>query len=80
MCHNSTFKVGKTYDFYIVNLTPDGHPIHFHLINFQKVKQFKFDVEAYKAKYFSLNGKPDIHGYVYSPIQINPEPFRTGED
>ncbi len=44
MCQNSTYKVGKVYDFYFINLTPDTHPIHFHLINMQKVKQFKFDV------------------------------------
>jgi len=46
-CTNSTYKLGKTYDFYIINLTPDTHPIHFHLINMQKVKQFSFNVDAY---------------------------------
>jgi hypothetical protein len=37
-CANSTYKTGKVYDFYFINLTPDTHPIHFHLINMQKVK------------------------------------------
>jgi FtsP/CotA-like multicopper oxidase with cupredoxin domain len=36
-CQGSTFEVGKTYDFHIVNLTPDSHPLHFHLVNFQKI-------------------------------------------
>ena len=31
-CQGRKFKVGQTYDFYIVNLTPDSHPIHMHLI------------------------------------------------
>lgn len=43
-CRGNTFEIGKVYDFYWINLTPDSHPIHFHLINMQKVKQFKFDV------------------------------------
>lgn len=47
MCMNATYKVGKTYDFYFINLTPDAHPIHFHLVNLQKVKQFKFNVDQY---------------------------------
>jgi spore coat protein A len=46
-CINSTFKIGGVYDFYIINLTPDAHPIHFHLINFQKIKRFPINVEAY---------------------------------
>ena len=51
-CKNSTYKIGKVYDFYFINLTPDFHPIHFHLINMQKVKQFKFDAEKYETKYY----------------------------
>jgi spore coat protein A, manganese oxidase len=55
-CLNHTFKIGQTYDFHFINLTPDSHPIHFHLINFQKVKTYKFDVDAYTKKYFEING------------------------
>lgn len=46
-CLNSTYKAGKTYDIYFINLTPDTHPIHFHLINMQKVKQFPINIAAY---------------------------------
>ena len=80
-CANSTYEIGKTYDFYIINLTPDTHPMHFHLINGQKVKQFKFDVEAYTEKYFEINGgMPDRHGFSSPAISVDPEEFRTGED
>jgi hypothetical protein len=76
-CANSTYEIGKTYDFYIVNLTPDAHPIHFHLINMQKVKRFKFDVTRYEEKYFSMNGgKPSMKGWPKAPIQLDPEEFR----
>jgi FtsP/CotA-like multicopper oxidase with cupredoxin domain len=80
-CMNTTYKVGKTYDFYFINLTPDAHPIHFHLINLQKVKQFKFNVEEYEKKYFEINnGEPDIRGWTRAPIDLDPEEFRTGAD
>lgn len=36
-CQGSIFEAGKIYDFHIVNLTPDTHPLHFHLVNFQKI-------------------------------------------
>lgn len=72
-CVNSTYKVGKTYDFYFVNLTPDSHPMHFHLINMQKVKQFKFNVAEYSEKYFRINGgKPDRYGWENAPINLDP--------
>ena len=78
---NTTYKVGETYDFYFINLTPDAHPIHFHLINLQKVKQFKFNVDEYAEKYFEINnGKPGIRGWAQAPIDLDPEEFRTGED
>lgn len=48
-CTKSTYDLNKTYDFYIINLTPDTHPIHFHLINLQKVKQFPINIPAYTA-------------------------------
>ncbi len=80
-CSNSTFKSGKTYDFYFINLTPDAHPMHIHLVNFQKVKQFPFDVASYEQEYFSINGgKPDRYGYATPPTSLDPEPYRTGPD
>jgi spore coat protein A len=51
-----TPQVGSTEDWYIVNLTPDWHPIHLHLVDFQLVKRIPFDAESYKADWLSLNG------------------------
>jgi len=73
-CPNSTYNVGKTYDFYIINLTPDTHPIHFHLINVQKIKQFPISIEKYTETYFKKNGgMPSKHGFSKAPISVDPE-------
>ena len=72
-CPSSTFKHCKTYDFYFINLTPDTHPIHFHLINLQKVKQFPIDVAAYSKDYFDLNGgMPSKYGFPSVHLVIDP--------
>lgn len=57
----------------MINLSPDSHPMHFHLINVQKVKQFKFDVGSYEEKYFEINGGvPTRHGFVRHPVSLDP--------
>lgn len=72
-CPNSTYVIGKTYDFYIINLTPDTHPIHFHLINAQKIKQFPVNIEKYDEAYFGKNGgRPSKHGFSRPPISVDP--------
>ena len=78
-CKGSTFQIGKVYDFHIINLTPDTHPIHFHLINFQKVYSFPLNVEAYRKAWHEANGgEPPVGGYKKVPKTLNPEPFRIG--
>ena len=47
-CKGSSFQNGGVYDFYIINLTMDDHPIHIHLINFQVISRFAFNVKKYK--------------------------------
>lgn len=42
-----SYDSSKTYDLYLINLTPDAHPMHIHLINFQKWKEATFDVAKY---------------------------------
>lgn len=42
-CKGFRFKEGKVYDFYLINLTMDDHPIHIHLVNFQVIGRFKID-------------------------------------
>ena len=46
-CEGATFRNGLTYDFYIVNLSEDEHPMHIHLVNFQVIGRFDFDIEGY---------------------------------
>jgi len=58
----------------MINLTPDTHPIHFHLVNMQKIKQYQFDIDKYADKYFKINGgKPDRYGWSSPPISLDPE-------
>jgi len=42
-CTGSVYEIGKVYDLHVINLTPDAHPIHFHLVNFQKVHSYPID-------------------------------------
>jgi len=80
-CEGHAFNIGKTYDFYLINLTPDSHPIHFHLINFQKIKTFPFKVEKYKQDWFDLNGgEPSPHGYNTLPKNIDPRLYKSGSE
>lgn len=46
-CQGSTYRQGQIYDFYIINLTPAPHPIHIHIVNFQVIGRFPFDVTKY---------------------------------
>lgn len=48
-CDGAFFKQGETYDFYIVNIMPNDHPIHIHLANFQIIHRFAFNVTNYQA-------------------------------
>lgn len=43
----TTFQLGRVYDLSITNLTPDTHPIHFHLVNFQVVSRYPINVNDY---------------------------------
>jgi spore coat protein A len=47
-------EVGSTEVWEIINLTPDAHPIHIHLIQFQLLNRQNFDDVNYRKKYDSL--------------------------
>jgi spore coat protein A, manganese oxidase len=51
-------KLGTTEQWSIPNLTPDAHPIHIHLVQWQVVSRQKFDVAGYTAKWLEINGAP----------------------
>lgn len=79
-------QVGSTVPFNFINLTPDIHPMHFHLIEFQVVGYQPFDVAAYRADWLALNGTPpfnqptkelDITNYLTGSM-IPPDPTDIG--
>jgi hypothetical protein len=76
-CQGSHYKVGQTYDFYIINLTMDDHPLHIHLVNFQVIGRFAFDSKRYLADYQAKNGKFGPHGLNKIPQQIDVRPYQT---
>jgi spore coat protein A len=64
-----TPQVGTVEDWVYVNLTPDTHPMHTHLVTFQVVGRTPFNAQAYE----DANEGP--HGV---PGGIDPTPFATG--
>ena len=62
-------KVGTVEDWVYINLTPDTHPMHTHLVTFQVVGRTPFDVQAYEE------GNEGPHGVAGG---IDPTPFATG--
>jgi spore coat protein A len=64
-----TPRAGTIEDWVWVNMTPDTHPMHVHLVTFQVVGRTPFDVNAYQNKHGGPNGVPG---------GISPQPFATG--
>ena len=62
-------KVGTVEEWVYINLTPDTHPMHMHLVTFQVIGRTPFDVAAYEDAYEGPHGVPG---------GINPTPFATG--
>lgn len=61
--------LGTIEDWYYINLTPDTHPMHTHLVTHQVVGRTPFDVNAYVAAHGGPDGVPG---------GIDPRPFATG--
>jgi spore coat protein A len=60
---------GTVEDWVWVNMTPDTHPMHVHLVTFQVIGRTPFDVAAYQEAYGGPTGVPG---------GIDPSPFATG--
>lgn len=43
MVYLKPFIVGETYEIIFINLTPDTHPIHIHLTNFEIQTAYGFN-------------------------------------
>jgi len=75
-----TPRVGTVEDWVYVNLTPDTHPMHTHLVTFQVVGRTPFDVQAYEERFEGLHGVPggiDPGPYATGPIEP-PRPYERG--
>jgi spore coat protein A len=71
-----TPKVGSTEDWYFINLTPDTHPMHLHLVQFQLVKRIPFDATQYKADWITANkGKSLPFPDNYKPKTLDPTSY-----
>jgi spore coat protein A len=68
-----TPEVGSTEDWMIVNLTPDAHPIHLHLVQFQLVSRQNFRADDYTADWLALNGISDPVTQLPFPDNVVPE-------
>ena len=79
-CQGNVFEVGQVYDFYVINLTPDTHPMHMHLVSVQKIMSFPIDDEEYATDWYDLNGGlPDKGGFKSVPKPLDPRPYRNGD-
>jgi spore coat protein A, manganese oxidase len=61
--------VGTVEDWYYINMTPDTHPMHTHLVTHQVIGRTPFDVARYQAENGGSNGVPG---------GIDPRPYATG--
>jgi spore coat protein A len=64
-----TPKVGTVEDWVYINVTPDTHPMHTHLVTVQVIGRTPFDVAAFEEAYEGPHGVPG---------GIDPTPFATG--
>lgn len=48
-----TPRVGSTEVWDLIDLSNDDHPIHIHLVEFQVIGRYPFDLRAYGAKYYA---------------------------
>jgi len=53
-----TPRAGTVEDWTYINLTPDTHPMHTHLVTHQVIGRTPFDAAAYQVKYGGPDGVP----------------------
>lgn len=78
--------VGSTEDWQIVNLSPDTHPIHLHLVQFLLISRQSVDTARYLADWTTLNGMPPLnHPTIPLPVDpylqgnpVGPDPNESG--
>ncbi|MGE5499605.1 MAG: multicopper oxidase domain-containing protein, partial [Syntrophothermus sp.] len=65
---------GTTEIWNFINLSPDTHPMHLHLVNFQVLDRIPFDAEAYREAYGN-NQAPEG-----APLYTTGNPIQPQED
>jgi FtsP/CotA-like multicopper oxidase with cupredoxin domain len=78
-----TPRVGSTEDWYIINLTPDTHPIHVHLVMFQLYERIPFNATKYSADWLKKNAAGMTNGMLpfkqsYVPTELPIASYLTG--
>lgn len=72
---------GDVEQWNIVNVTPEPHPIHLHLVNFRVLGRQDFDLPRYTrenpAPPVGTKWAPPVEEFVTGPL-IPPEPWETG--
>ncbi len=72
---------GTVEQWNIVNVTPEPHPIHLHLVNFRVLGRQDIDVQRYMQRYpvppVGTKWAPPADEFVTSPL-APPEPWETG--
>lgn len=66
-------QLGSTEIWEITDTTPDTHPIHIHLVQFNLLNRQRFDKASYLKDYNSLNGGGNLPGpKPYCPSMADP--------
>jgi spore coat protein A, manganese oxidase len=63
---------GATEVWEVANLTPDAHPIHLHLIQFQVISRQPFDVNQYTIDWIAAFPGATINGFTFPPSTYIP--------
>jgi spore coat protein A, manganese oxidase len=73
-----TPQVGSTEDWWLIDPTDDGHPIHVHLVQFQLLYRIAIDGASYQADWVALNGEFPLP-MDKTPTTLDPTPYITGD-
>ncbi|RVW00962.1 multicopper oxidase family protein [Rhodococcus spongiicola] len=72
---------GTVEQWNIVNITPEPHPIHLHLVNFRILGRQTIDVPSYTRRHppppVGTRWAPPVDEFVTSPV-VPPEPWEAG--
>lgn len=71
-----TPRVGSTEDWLIIGMTAGAHPVHLHLVQFQLIARYNYDVNAYIRDWERVNGTLPLKE---APKVVPIEPYLIGD-